>query len=377
MSLVSQGWGVSHGTLGGLGGVGSRCLGGSGSPFWVSDPFPSASPSLSCSDPPSQLQPRFHQGLALSDAVCALVEKEAIEIAPPSPGFYSRLFVTPKVTGGWRPVMDLSRLNGWVELSSFRMKTAQSVLLSLRLGDWMVSLDLQDAYLQVPVHPASRRFLRFCVGDAVFQFRALYFGLSSAPQVFTRVMAPISSIMHRHGFRLLRYLDDWLHLPGPGACEGLSPLAVSSPRGHSQSFEELFGPDSDVGLSRDDPRDFSFEGFPDPQTCSEVLPPSPGVFVRPSPTCVGLEESSRDDVVHVRHRSGFSAPYALPSTSSQCGRSSPARRPSCLLGRWLPQGSSVVVRRLPSSRRLFPGRLPPRSLSVLRRLRSGLGCGSR
>ena len=53
MSLVSQGWGVSRGTLGGLGGVGSRCLGGSGSPFWVSDPFPSASPSLSCSDPPS------------------------------------------------------------------------------------------------------------------------------------------------------------------------------------------------------------------------------------------------------------------------------------------------------------------------------------
>ena len=50
------------------------------------------------------------------------------------------------------------------------------------------------------------------MGDAVYQFRALCFGLSSAPQVFTRVMAPISSILHRHGFRLLRYLDDWLVL---------------------------------------------------------------------------------------------------------------------------------------------------------------------
>ena len=76
----------------------------------------------------------------------------------------------------------------------------------------MVSLDLQDTYLQVPVHPASRRYLRFCVGDAVYQFRALCFGLSSALQMFTRVMAPVSSIMHRHGFRLLRYLDDWLVL---------------------------------------------------------------------------------------------------------------------------------------------------------------------
>ena len=161
MSLVLQGRGVSGGALGGLEVVGSRCLGGPGSPLRVSDPFPIATSSLSCSDPPSQLQPQFHQGLALSDAVSALVEKEAIEIAPPSPGFYSRLFVTPKVTGGWRPVIDLSRLNGWVELSSFRMETAQSVLQSLRPGDWMVSLDLQDAYLQVPVHPASRRYLRF------------------------------------------------------------------------------------------------------------------------------------------------------------------------------------------------------------------------
>ena len=55
MSLVSQGKGVSYGTLGGLGVVGSRCLGSTG-------PFPFAAHSLFCSAPPSQLQPQFHQG---------------------------------------------------------------------------------------------------------------------------------------------------------------------------------------------------------------------------------------------------------------------------------------------------------------------------
>ena len=79
-------------------------------------------------------------------------------------------------------------------------------------GDWMVSLDLQDAYLQVPVHPSSHRYLRFCVGESVYQFRALCFGLLTAPRAFTRVMAPVSLIMHRHGFRILWYLDDWLAL---------------------------------------------------------------------------------------------------------------------------------------------------------------------
>ena len=152
------------------------------------------------------------RGVALSAAVADLCAKGAIEPAPPSPGYYSRRFVTPKVTGGWCPVIDLSRLNRSVLVSHFHMEIQQTVLQSLRPGHWLVSLDLQDAYLQVPVHPSSHWYLRFCVGEVVYQFRALCFGLSTAPQVFTRVMAPISSIMHRFGFRILRYLDDWLVL---------------------------------------------------------------------------------------------------------------------------------------------------------------------
>ena len=109
-------------------------------------------------------------------------------------------------------MIDLSRLNGFVDVSHFHMETTQTVLQSLQDGGWLVSLDLQDAYLQVPVHPSSRRYLRFCVGESVYQFHALCFGLSTAPQVFTRVMAPVSTIMHRHGFQILRYLDDWLVL---------------------------------------------------------------------------------------------------------------------------------------------------------------------
>ena len=132
--------------------------------------------------------------------------KGAIELASSEPSFYSRLFVTPKVTGSRRPVVD------FVHLSHFCMETSLSVLHSLRPGDWMISIDLQDAYLQVQVHPESRRYLRFCLGHQTFQFRVLCFGLSSAPQVFMHVMAPISSIMHRFGHRILRYLDNWLVL---------------------------------------------------------------------------------------------------------------------------------------------------------------------
>ena len=156
--------------------------------------------------------PTSPRGIALAQEHKALLEKGAIEPAPSSPGYYSRVFVAMKASGAWRPIIDLSALNLHVDFTKFHMETPQSVLRSVRKGDWMVSIDLKDAYLQVPVHPDSRRFLRFVSGGQAFQFKVLPFGLTTAPQVFTRVMAPVSAIMHRLGFRILRYLDDWLIL---------------------------------------------------------------------------------------------------------------------------------------------------------------------
>ena len=155
--------------------------------------------------------PTSIKGAALEEVTLGLVAKGAVELAPlPSPGFYSHLFVVWKTSRSWRPVIDLSHLNRFVDVSLFQMETIQSVLLSVRQGDWMASIDLKEAYLQVPVHPASCHFLRFVFRDKVYQFKSLCFGLSTAPQVFTRVMVPVSAILHSMGIRMRRYLDDWL-----------------------------------------------------------------------------------------------------------------------------------------------------------------------
>ena len=83
---------------------------------------------------------------------------------------------------------------------------------SVREGDFLASLDLKDAYFQIPIHGSSRKLLRFMSEGTVYQFKALCFGLSTAPQVFTRVFAAVSAWAHARGIRLLRYLDDWLVL---------------------------------------------------------------------------------------------------------------------------------------------------------------------
>ena len=174
-------------------------------------PFLSAPPLSGAPLPMPSYSPTSIKGAALEEVTLALVAKGAVELAPlPSPGFYSRLFVVWKTSGSWRPVIDLSHLNRFVDVSHFQMETIQSVLLSVRQGDWMASIDLKEAYLQVPIHPSSRHLLRFVFRDRVYQFKALCFGLSTAPQVFTRVMAPVSAILHSMGIRMRRYLDDWL-----------------------------------------------------------------------------------------------------------------------------------------------------------------------
>ena len=150
---------------------------------------------------------------ALRQKVEAMLAKGALEIArDPGPGFYSHLFLVEKATGGWRPVIDISHLNDFVQLTPFKMETVASVLLSVREGDFLASLDLKDAYFQIPIHGSSRKLVRFMSEGTVYQFKALCFGLSTAPQVFTRVFAAVSAWAHARGIRLLRYLDDWLVL---------------------------------------------------------------------------------------------------------------------------------------------------------------------
>ena len=142
-----------------------------------------------------------------------MLDKHAIEPVSschPKGGYYSRLFLVRKKSGGWRPVIDLSRLNQHVITPHFKMETLDSVRLPLRKHDWAISLDLTDAYFHIPIHRKSRRFLRFHFMGKTYQFRALPFGLAPAPYVFSRTVKAVVKHCHRMGMRLHSYLDDWL-----------------------------------------------------------------------------------------------------------------------------------------------------------------------
>ena len=243
--------------------------------------------------PMSSYAPTSIKGAALEEVTLALIAKGAVELASlPSPGFYSRLFVVWKTSVSWRPVIDLSLLNLFVDVSHFCMETIQSVLLSVWQGDWMASIDLREAYLQVHVHPESRRFLRFVAHGRTYQFTALCFGLSTAPQVFTRVMAPVSAILHSLACPGL--------LPGgspPGSRGCLIPLPRVGDR--SQPGEVQLLSVSGVPVSWGDHRCEDFYGFSIARLCLQAAVNRQRISVLRCASCQLVAVAAGDVVLSV------------------------------------------------------------------------------
>jgi hypothetical protein len=124
--------------------------------------------------------------------------------------FLSTLFLVPKKDGGQRPVINLKQLNGFVQAPHFKMEGIHTLKALLLPGDWMVKIDLKDAYFSVPIHPDHRKFLCFSLENKVYHFTCLPFGLASAPLVLTKTLRPVAALGRELGMRMIIYIDDIL-----------------------------------------------------------------------------------------------------------------------------------------------------------------------
>jgi hypothetical protein len=172
-------------------------------------------PILSC----KPLQFSIHQpsrAKLMLKHIGVMLLKGAIEHVPNplSPGFYSLIFLRPKKNGELRPIIDLSRLNVSILCPTFKMETAQSIRAVLAKGQWVASIDMQDAYFHLPIRRSFRKYLRFALKGQAWQFCACPFGLSVAPWAFTGLISLVAKICHGEGIQIHLYLDDWL-LRGP------------------------------------------------------------------------------------------------------------------------------------------------------------------
>ncbi|KAM9314785.1 LOW QUALITY PROTEIN: sodium channel and clathrin linker 1-like [Pholidichthys leucotaenia] len=154
-----------------------------------------------------KIQPLKRLPLALWAEVSAelnrLLESGVIERTDASP-WISNLVVAKKKGGGVIPCIDLRAVNKAVVLGKYPLPTMEELTATFSRAKVFSKLDLQQGYLQVPLHPDSRNLTAFVTHMGVFRYTRMPLGLSSAPSCFQKVMAIILAGLKG----VVVYLDD-------------------------------------------------------------------------------------------------------------------------------------------------------------------------
>ena len=109
-----------------------------------------------------------------------------------------------------------------------KVDDAVDIIRKLGRGTQLVKLDIKDAYRIVPVHPADYHLLGIEWRGNTYIYRALPFGLRSAPKIFNAVADFIAWVLACQGVNCqLHYLDDFLLIAAPNFQQGHEFLAIT------------------------------------------------------------------------------------------------------------------------------------------------------
>lgn len=142
---------------------------------------------------------------AAAEQVDALLEKGLI--VPSESPWSSPAFLLPKKNNTWRLTVDYREVNKVCRKNAYPLPRIQDTLDLLKGSFFISNLDLNSAYHQIPMDPASQELTAFSVqGKGHYEYRVMPFGLSTAPAIFQatmeKVLAPVIG-KHTHV-----YLDD-------------------------------------------------------------------------------------------------------------------------------------------------------------------------
>jgi len=93
----------------------------------------------------------------------SMLEKNVLrEVQPIEGQFLSTIFVRPKKgENKYRPILNLKKLNAHMPYIHFKMEGMKNVTDLPNQGDFMIKIDLKEAYWHIPIHPSSQKYLRF------------------------------------------------------------------------------------------------------------------------------------------------------------------------------------------------------------------------
>jgi hypothetical protein len=101
-------------------------------------------------------------------------------------------------------------VNKGLDQKRFRMEAWDTIAALAQEGDWAFSLDLEKGYMQVGLDERMKNFCVFRVGQKVYRYRALPFGLASAPRDFSKMVRKVAAVFRKMGIRVTFFIDDLL-----------------------------------------------------------------------------------------------------------------------------------------------------------------------
>jgi transposase InsO family protein len=117
------------------------------------------------------------------------------------------LVVVEKANKSTRLCIDARKLNEVTIKDEYPLPNINRILAQLRTSKFLSSIDLKDAFFQIPLSEESRHKTAFAVpGRGFFQFCRCPFGLSNSPKTMSRLMDKI--IGCRLEPNVFTYLDD-------------------------------------------------------------------------------------------------------------------------------------------------------------------------
>ncbi|KAM9954846.1 hypothetical protein ACTFIW_000949 [Dictyostelium discoideum] len=169
-------------------------------------PMPNPIPFSIPEGPKSDCITKEVQDLLLDDAIEQVLPNRYSKRV-----FYSNVFTVPKPgTTLHRPVLDLKRLNTYINNQSFKMEGIKNLPSMVKQGYYMVKLDIKKAYLHVLVDPQYRDLFRFVWKGSHYRWKTMPLGLSTAPRIFTMMLRPVLRMLRDINVSVIAYLDDLL-----------------------------------------------------------------------------------------------------------------------------------------------------------------------
>ena len=155
---------------------------------------------------------KFHLSIddqqAVDRAVDSFLNSQVIERSPTQDNRFLSQFFTIKKPNKIRPILDCRKINQFVQCNHFKMEGVPVLREIVEPNNFLTKIDLKDAYIVVPIHPDSRKFLSFSHKGTIYQYKSLAFGLSVAPRIFSKLMRYALEPLRARGIRLVYYLDD-------------------------------------------------------------------------------------------------------------------------------------------------------------------------